>query len=245
MPAPALHLLCADLGLIAYQPTFLTDPAGTIAAGLPALGRVFNAMVYGTDPGIGLVPFGFLSDGLDGKICTLRGTQKPKGSLIEWLDDFDAFLESSPLMAGARWHRGFGRVFGTLTVGGAPLGSVLKALGGVLVHGHSLGGPLATYAAAQAGFRAPVLFASPKPGDSSLAAGLRIQWGQPPASYANPNDAVPKVPITVDWPFKIEDFQPICPPMELSASSVTPAIPSDWDSSHELANYRRLLAAIP
>lgn len=245
---PALHILCAELGLIGYAPGFLTAPATTAATLLASYGRTLRSVVYGSDPKIGTVPFGFISDGAEGPICTIRGTQMPGGSLVEWLDDFDAELEQCPFApTGARWHRGFGRVYSTLNVGGTPLAQALQAAPGVFVHGHSLGGPLATYAAAEGKCWAPVLFASPKCGDSALRDYFLSLWsaeGPLGMSYANPNDAVPKVPITVDWPFHLEDFQQVFPLFEMSPSSVTPAIPGDWGNSHQLDNYLRLLRAV-
>lgn len=247
MPAPALHLLCADLGLIAYEPGFLTSPGTTALTGLAPLGRTLRSLVLGVDPGIGVVPFGFISDGPEGPICTLRGTQMPGRykSLVEWLDDLDAFLEPCPFAAGAEWHRGFGRVYQTLNVGSVPLATILAQIPGILVHGHSLGGPLATYASGESRSRPPILFASPKPGDAALRQWLLGVWDNSPASYANPNDAVPRVPITVDFPWKIEDFELVTMPVELSPLSVEPPVPADWESSHSLTNYRRLLAAMP
>lgn len=251
---PPLHLLCAQLGLIGYDPSFLGSPRLTAAAGLANLGRSLVSLIWGFDHGVGRVPYGFISMGAAGPICTIRGTQSPAGSLVEWLDDFDAVLEQCPWApTGARWHRGFGRVYSTLKDdNGTPIAQALQAIPGVTVHGHSLGGPLATYAAGEARAGAPVLFASPKCGDSGLRDYLLSLW--PPAfinnafiffaSYANANDAVPKVPITVDWPFKLEDFQQVVPLTELAASSVTPPIAGNWNASHNLASYLRLLLAV-
>lgn len=255
MPAPALHILCAELGLIAYAPGFLTDPVATVGRLLPALpGRNLDQLIMGKDPAVGSVPFGFITEGSDDFIVTIRGTQMPDGSLIEWLDDFDAVLEPCPWDSGSRWHRGFGRVYSTLTIAGVKLGEWLAAMKitaakPVKVHGHSLGGPLATYAADQGGLDAPVLFASPKPGDGAYRARLRNRWlpslGVNRTSYANPNDAVPKVPITAEWPFKVFDFEHVFDLCELSAGSVLPPVGSSWADSHNLANYLRLLEAAP
>jgi hypothetical protein len=208
-----------------------------------------EAVIWGLDPGVGSIPFGFISVGKEGPIATFRGTQEPKGSVVEWLDDFDAFLEPCPIGPG-NWHRGFGKVFGSLSIEmtdgtKSPLQPVLGSLAGLICHGHSLGAPLATYAALQAKAPELVLFASPKAGDSDFAGACRLQWyGTPVVSYANPNDAVPKVPITADWPWKLEDFQQVAPITELQPTLVTPAIPADWGSSHNLANYLALLTAV-
>lgn len=244
MPAPAIDLLCADLGLIAYESTFLTAPQDTVAAALAPMGRSLVNLIWGEDAEIGPVPFGFISESPAGFITTLRGTQMPDGKIVEWLDDFDAFLETCPFAPG-RWHRGAGRLYKTLNVNGQPLGRVLMSFAAMIIHGHSLAGWLATYAALESQGQAPRLFATPKGGDAPFRDAAISIWGGPATSYANPNDAVPKVPITVDWPFKIEDFEQVSPLIELAPSSVTPPIASNWDDSHQLSNYRRLLAAIP
>lgn len=231
----ALEILCAKLGIAAYDPAF----AASGKTDLSSLGREFQSVIMGVDPGIGPIPYGFISSGPDGFIATFRGTQTPDGSYVEWLDDFKAVLEPCPFAPGCQWHKGFGEVYSTLNIGGVPVGQAIK---GLLCHGHSLGGPLATFAALESGGPALGLFASPKPGDSALAAlvqtTIRTIW-----SYTNPNDAVPRVPLTVDWPFRFEDFQRVMPPFQLQPNLVTPAIPSDWASSHALANYLALLEA--
>ena len=205
-------------------------------------------MIYGVDAKIGPVPFGFLSTGSDGPILTIRGTQMPGGSLVEWMDDFDAFLEPVPYGPDDKWHRGFGAVFNSPYVV-TPDSKVhdfavyLSGFVGLLCHGHSLGAPLATYAAVRLRTQPPVLFASPKAGDSEFRDYAQSVTGGPARSYANPNDAVPKVPITVDFPWKLEDFQQVAPFIVLQAFSVSPPIPSDWASSHNLDSYRVLLEA--
>ena len=246
MPTPALHILCAKLGLKGYAAGFLSDPWST---DLSEFGRIVDSVLYGVDPRVGSIPYGFVSLGEEGPILTIRGTQMPDGSLVEWLDDFDAFLEACPFAPGAQWHRGFGSVFKTFYIV-TPDSKVhvfidyLAQFKGLLCHGHSLGAPLATFAAAQLQTQPPILFASPKPGDLAFRSLFQQSVGVP-ASYANPNDAVPKVPITVDFPFRFEDFQHVAPLTLLSADSVTPAISADWGSSHSLENYLLLLEAIP
>lgn len=255
MPVPPLHLLCAELGLIAYAPGFLTNPVGTLMAGLATLpaGRSLHTIIMGKDPLVGPVPFGFITEGDEGYIVTIRGTQLPGGSIVEWLDDFDAVLEPCPWApAGCQWHRGFGRVYGTLTVGAMKLGAYLTGLKAssaktVTASGHSLGGPLATFAAGEAGLDAPVLFATPKPGNAALRVWLSARWlpllGLHQNSYANPNDAVPKVPITVDWPLRLFDFAHVFDLCELAAGTAVPPVGPGWGESHALGNYLRLLEA--
>ena len=241
MPAPGIALLCAKLGIRAYAMPLVPNPG---APDLSDLGRSVEGIIMGVDASIGPVPYGFVSTGSDGVIATLRGTAMPDGSYVEWIDDFDAFLEPCPLHDRSQWHRGFGRVYSSLSINGVPLGEALYDTAGLIVHGHSLGGPLATYAAVEAHAHQLILFASPKPGDSDFRDHVQTTITAI-LSYANPNDAVPRVPLTVDWPLRIEDFQPVVPPYELNPRSVTPAIPSDWASSHHLPNYLSLLEALP
>lgn len=240
MPAPAYHILCADLGLKAYEPAFLA----TGQVDLSDMGRKVLAVIHGNDPGVGKVPFGFVSDGVEGPICTIRGTQMPGGSFVEWLDDLQAFLELCPIVpnTGAMWHRGFGKVYSSLTAQDVPLALFLGGLKGLMCHGHSLGAPLATYAALEAHAAHLVVFASPKAGDTLLRQVCQTRWNDI-ASYENPNDPVPKVPITVDKPWRIEDFQQVADFTRLDADLVVPPIASDWASSHDLFSYFRLLVA--
>lgn len=239
MSASAIEILCAELGIRAYDPNFL---ATALPPDISDLGRQIEAIIMGVDQSVGPVAYGFVSSGPDWVIATIRGTQMPDGSLVEWLDDLDAFLAPCPLDKGTLWHRGFGKVYSSLTISGKPIGQALRGINSLWVHGHSLGGPLATYCAIEAGIANLGLFASPKPGDSSFAAYARGKivniW-----SFANQNDVVPNLPVTVDEPWKIEDFQPVVEPTILSASLVTPPVPSDWASSHNLANYLSLLKA--
>lgn len=241
---PAIHILCAELQVRGYSPSFVQDG---VLPDLSDLGRTIKTTIYGDDGhGVGIVPFGFISDGPEGPICTIRGTQQPKGTWVEWLDDFDAVLERCPFATG-KWHRGFGRVYSTLHVVGdggvrVPLAVQLIVAPGVLIHGHSLGAPLASYAALEARAAAPILLASPKWGDATLCQTAATLWPYV-ASYANPNDAVPKVPITVDDPADLFDFRQLAGFIWLNPRSVTPAIPADWDSSHNAGNYLAMMRA--
>ena len=96
---PPLHILCAKLGVVAYT----LDYAQPIVPDLSHLnGRVWRQWIWGDDgKGVGVVAFGFVSDGPEGNIATIRGTQTPDGSMVEWLDDFDAILEPCPFVIGA------------------------------------------------------------------------------------------------------------------------------------------------
>lgn len=243
---PLLHILCAKLQVRAYEPSFVQNG---VVPDLSDLGRQVTNVIWGDDgSGVGRVPFGFFSDDLGGgaPICTIRGTQMPKGSLVEWLDDLEAVLVPWPFAPG-KAHKGFLGVYRTLQVDAGhgtmePLGVFLRLLTGVVVHGHSLGAPLATYAALEGKALAPVLFASPKAGDALLAQTAATLWPFV-ASYANPNDVVPKVPLTFPDPLDEFNFRQIAPAIMLDPSSVVPAVASDWESSHNISSYLRLLAA--
>ncbi len=244
MTTPTLHILCAKLGLKGYDPSFLSKP---LSLDLSDLNRTLVALIYGNDPGEGMIPYGFVSDGTDGPIAWIRGTEIPFGNFIEWEKDFEAVLDDCPIASGCKWHRGFGSIYLTLYVVGrgveSPLGLFLATLRNLTVSGHSLGGPLATYAAGAGNAKNLVLFASPRPGNSALAKWVKEQTslyeGHSIASYANLNDIVPKVPL------EAMGFESVIPPTELSPTSVTPAIPDDWAQSHHLPNYLRLLEAVP
>ncbi len=242
---PPLHILCAKLQVRAYEPSFVQNG---VVPDLSDLGRQVTNVIWGDDgSGVGRVPFGFFSEELgEGPICTIRGTQMPHGSLVEWLDDLEAILVPWPFAPG-KVHKGFFRVYRTLQVDVGhgtmnALGVFLRLLTGVVVHGHSLGAPLATYAALEGKCGAPVLFASPKAGDSLFAKTAATLWDEIP-SYRNPNDVVPKVPITIDDPLDEFNFVQVAPFIDLDPASVTPPIGSSWDDSHSMSSYLTLLAA--
>ena len=229
MPASPQTLLAANLVALAYQ-----TAADLTAPDVSALGCKLESIIDGVENSNPVV-FGLVvTHPQFGRILAFRGTDDG----LEALDDMDAALEPCPPLdsiTGAQWHRGFGRVFTSLTMPAGPFD---------LIAGHSLGCPLAAYACLSHGGGALVLIASPKPGNSALASAVAACAGQI-ASFANVNDPVPRLPITVDWPWKFEDFQPIIHPTELVPGSVSPAVPSDWLSSHSLASYQRLLSALP
>jgi len=232
MPASAQTLLAARLVAIAY--TAKGDLLGDCIDEINELGCACEANVMGVEDDHP-VSFGLVvTHPQFGRILAFRGTD----DTVEALDDLDAVLEPCPLSdgGGASWHRGFARVFTSLTMPTGPFD---------IIAGHSLGCPLAAFAALSHGAGRLILFASPKPGNTVLAADVLENLGAGVESYANRDDAVPRLPITVDWPWKFEDFQPIIPPTELDGGSVVPPIPSDWLAAHRLDNYIRLLSALP
>ena len=239
---PELKVLCARLLVRSYDGAFI---ASGMVSDLTDLGCSNPVLITGDD-GAGRLPYGFVCTSSFGPICVIRGTILPKGNpLAEWIDNLKAVLEYFPYLPGIKWHEGFGTIYKTLQVQGLALHDYLNRVSAgvdLTITGHSLGAALATYAAILSRADTVCLFASPKAGDSDLQAAFnaRVAVG---VSLANPNDAVPQLPITVDFPFKIEDFQQACPLTLLPASRVSPPIAADWYSSHQIENYLALVAA--
>lgn len=252
--APAT-LESARRAVAAYDETFLA----TGGIDLSPLGRSLKATIWADDPKVGKVRHGFVSSPLNGAggpdAWTFAGTLVPDGSFVEWLDDFDAFLVASPWLSSRRVHRGFLRFYNSLTVqpvSGAeqPIRDFIRAnpmaSEGAIFEGHSLGTATATFACLDASGAFLYLFAAPKPGDGGFRQavfGSIEKVSGTIESYANPNDVVPRVPLTVDWPWKVEDFEHVVEPVELAANLASPGIPADWASSHHMPNYLRLLEA--
>jgi hypothetical protein len=226
-------------------------PGRVAAAGAQTLGRDLVDLVMGTDSGLGIVPFGMITDGPAGKITTIRGTQLPMGSIDEWWKDFKAWLEFCRLAPGTRWERGFGQASDSLYVGtGTPLARYMVEHGIEIIEGHSLGGPAATNVAAEAGTDLLVIIESPNPGDSAFAAYVNSRV-KTIRSYWNPRDPIGDVPLDIHIlpPLFVEDFKPVAPKIRLNPDSLTPALPTDifskdflWEN-HSLTNCRRMMQA--
>lgn len=258
MPIPALTLLLARVQAFAYDPGFLANGV----TDLTPFGLRKTHTLWAFEPRVGKVRHGHISrfcDAADPRsIWTFDGTLIPKGDLGEWLDDMDAFLTASPWNPGDKVHRGMLRFFESMVVVDDATGIETPILTfiaanpevakGAIYQGHSLGTFTATCACLEGHGSALILFAAPKPGDSAFrqtALESIIAVSGILESYANPNDVVPKVPLTVDWPWKVEDFESLVVPTVLRADLVTPPIPSDWASSHHMPNYLALLEAVP
>lgn len=180
-----------------------------------------------------------------GLLVVIRGTR----TLVEWLSDAEAILEGWAFALGTSAHHGFSAIYRTFTLkSGLPLVAKLASTPGrVTVMGHSLGGPLATYLAALARVSELVCYASPKPGDPALGAWVKAQVPNI-TLYANPKDIVPHLPLTITHlppPFVNEDFEHVDFLNPLDPARVTPPISTDWEDSHNILSYRRLIAALP
>ena len=260
MPIPPLTILCAKVQSLAYDPAFLESGV----TDLIRFGLHKSHTIFANDPRVGKVRHGHIScNNIGGApipdnryLWTFDGTLVPKGSFVEWLDDFEAFLTASPWNPGDLVHRGMLRFFNTMTVVDDATGIELPILDfiaanpglakGAIYTGHSLGTFTATCAFLEGSGGALILFAPPKPGDKNFRQTvLRALMDAEGTleSYANPNDMVPRLPLTIDFPWHFEDFQPIVKPTKLQPNLVTPPIPADWESSHHMPNYLRLLEA--
>lgn len=241
----------------AYDPGFLS----TGVQDLSEFGLRKTHTFWADDPRVGKVRHGHISTQahVAGQfIWTFDGTLVPKGSFVEWLDDLDVFLVPSPWNPGDKVHRGMLRFFLSMTVVDDTTGVELPILdfisanpalaNGAIYQGHSLGTFTATCACLEGTGGFLFLFAPPKPGDKnfrqSVFNALRDVGGTI-ESYANPNDAVPRVPITLAFPWHFFDFWPVVDSTKLQPDLVDPAIPSDWASSHHMPNYLSLLEAMP
>ena len=123
----------------------------------------------------------------------IRGTQTP----AEWFADFEAIMTACPFCQGAHVEHGFLDIYRTFVLGsGRPLMPFLAQLTNLAVAGHSLGGPLATYLAAEARALTLVGFASPKPGDRDFADFVQRQIREI-ILLANLPDVVPHVPLSL------------------------------------------------
>lgn len=146
------------------------------------------------------VNYGYLGVGNDECVLVFRGTERA----IEWAKDAEGAKVSHPITGEV--HSGFWNIYDSarLLSSGVEknlIASVMEIVNKdrLIVIGHSLGAPLATYAAYDSSVMHPEqivarLFASPRPGDATFtaAASLAIRDHQ---SYAYEPDVVPKVPF--------------------------------------------------
>lgn len=232
MPVNPKVILSAEMGLVAYSMpltnlSFIPD--------LSKFERKVEAIIQGIDAKIGPVSFGFVSSGPQGLFLTIRGTELGP----EWEKDFEALLVPCYLVEGSKWHKGFGEIYSTLTINGKPI-SDFMGMAPVTIGGHSLGCPLAAYTSLECNCETLIMLAPPKPGDSILAAAIRKEVKEI-FSFANIYDIVPKLPLTLKWPLKIEDFEHIVSLSPVDPDSVTPPISKLLAPSHSLANYLTLL----
>ena len=239
-------LLCARAVQVAYA--LATDTSAEVQPSLAALGLTMEAEIYGVDPTRGPVPFGFRASAPDDSTyCALRGTDSP----IEAFEDAEFFQSPCPLVTGANWEDGFGQVFNSLTVNGTPLTAYLEdeeldpaTWNNTVFTGHSLGAPLALFAALCAGAKAVHLFESPRPGNAALAAAVAASsWFPASTSWAVEDDWVPDFPKGL-FPL-VSDYAQAIPLRYLPRNLVSPPIAADPLSCHRLASVTALLQSLP
>jgi hypothetical protein len=139
-------LLIAQLGLLAYEDSFLKNPSA-IGPQLATFGWELESIITAVDfVDQERVPYGFVANNGQTDLTWWRGTW----DLSEWAEDF-MFL-FSPFQAGGRVHHGFYEIFNSVQ-GLRP--TQYKA-------GHSLGGALASIDAGVNGTAALTTFGSPR-----------------------------------------------------------------------------------
>lgn len=198
------------------------------------------------DFGAQRVYYGFVAaDSVGGTVVVIRGTERP----IEWAKDAEGAKRPHPVAGEV--HMGFWDIYQSMRLlppAGSdeqPLAAGIEAVvasgAPLLVCGHSLGSPLATYAAFDLAtlrmFKvAARLFASPRPGDAAFSAAASAALPDH-ASYAYEPDIVPKVPFGFG-------YSPLANLIELPRN---PAIRDNPGSNHHAVNYAWLLdpAAVP
>ena len=237
-------LLCARLVQAAYA---LPDESpADFATPLLGLGLTIEAVIDGVDPTRGPTLFGFIASAPDGSTyCAIRGTT----NAIEGFEDAEFAQSACPLVPGANWEDGFGQVFNSLTVAGQSLPdflgeSPLVDPANMIFTGHSLGAPLALFAALSHGAKAVHLFESPRPGNAALAAAVQASsWFPASTSWSCEDDWVTDWPKRL-WPM-VGPYAQAIPLRYLPRNLVTPPIPDLPLDCHALANVIRLLTALP
>ena len=258
MPCDTQILLCSRLVQLAYA---LPDaPDFAIPTALAGFGLELECVIQGVDPTRGPTPMGFIASGSAGTFCALRGTD----NAIEGFEDAEFRQSPCPLVdetapaiytgkPGPQWEDGFGQVFNSLTSGDHPLPDLLATFdtSQVIFTGHSLGAPLALFAALSHGAKAVHLFESPRPGNAALAAAVAAcNWFPASTSWVIDEDWVPDWPKGL-WPL-VPPYDPCIPHRVLASASVTPAIGAGLllpiqreKAMHALTSVATLLAALP
>jgi triacylglycerol lipase len=151
------------------------------------------------------VCYGFCAVAGDHSVLVFRGTERA----IEWAKDAEGVQVAHPI--AGKVHAGFWNIYDSarlVMASGVEQPLIAATLEGVrgsalTIAGHSLGGPLATYAAYDVASMHPEqvaarLFASPRPGDLvfSDAASIAIKDH---VGYVYEPDAVPKVPFGFNY----------------------------------------------
>lgn len=150
------------------------------------------------------VPYAYLARRLadDSLHCFFRGTASILYGVkdpIEWEEDADfAHVQAPFLPGGALMHAGFLQIYNSIAdARGTPIGEILAAEGKpVAMHGHSLGGALATVAAVACGQKAVVhtLWAAPRV-FAPFAVNVIAESGFLFVRIVNHGDPVPTLPF--------------------------------------------------
>ena len=191
------------------------------------------------DFGTQRVSYGFVATAPAGDtVVAIRGTERA----IEWAKDAEGAKRPHPVAGEV--HMGFWDIYQSMRLLPAdadeqPLSAGIEAAlakgARVVVCGHSLGGPLATYAAydlatLKAFSVAARLFASPRPGDAAFCDATSSALPDH-VSYAYEPDVVPRVPFGFGYSHLANH----------ALLAKNPAIPDGLSSCHHALNYAWLL----
>jgi len=209
-PAPEDHKADAQLALLCLA----AEQAGAVKGRpAPPSGYTLHGYLTAQDAvfrlgplalGLDRVFYGWLLACPAGLLAVVRGTV----GRVEWWEDAQWYPRTHAA-SGGFVEDGFGSLSDTLeleALDGASLGPAARALadmcGEVTITGHSLGGALATYLAAEvghAGCRVKArIFASPRPGDAAFGVWAERSMDDV-VSYRFAPDIVPDVPAGLGY----------------------------------------------
>lgn len=210
----------------------LTKAAYNQSPGLLPDGLTFVDSILGTDPDGVTLSYGIIArDEANTVYVGIRGTE----TLAEWWADFHAFLVPCHFAPGCKVESGFSGIYSSFRLAsGGSLKTLLAGFTQRFVAGHSLGGPLATYLAAEIEADILVGFASPRPGDDAFGAYVRVHTGLI-LLYENVKDFVPGVPYTKLPLFAFSQVSGLLPLYPGAAVLHTEA------AQHALATYLHLI----
>lgn len=210
----------------------LVKAAYNQSPGLLPEGLTFIDSILGTDPDGVTRSYGIIAhDDANRVYVGIRGTD----SLAEWFADFRAILVACPFAPGSMVERGFLGIYSSFRLAaGGNLKELFTGFAERFVAGHSLGGPLATFLAAEIKADVLVGFASPRPGNGEFGAFVRVNTGLI-LLYANMNDFVPKVPLTI---LPLFAFEHVAGLIDLNPGAAVIGTPS---AQHSLSTYLHMI----